>query len=164
VKKRAVLGIDPGRHTGFALLDWDGKVYRIRLLQLVAIEVRAAVRCALDLVVGFETLTGRPVDLVAVERFHAGPRAARSAAAADGEFTCSLVGALQAAQGFPPMKLRTAGLVKPWATPRRLNAIGYRPTQRNRHAADALRHALLCAVQDLGCPDPLSNLYAHLKR
>jgi hypothetical protein len=47
--------------------------------------------------------------------------------------------------------------VKPWATDERLAAAGLLdPTKGMRHARDAARHALFCAVRDFGLPDPLS--------
>jgi hypothetical protein len=54
--------------------------------------------------------------------------------------------------------LRRATDVKPWATDYRLSAIGAIDKAPNmRHARDAGRHALFCAVHDLSIPDPLSR-------
>jgi hypothetical protein len=53
---------------------------------------------------------------------------------------------------------RAAGLVKPWATDKRLLAAGlYQLCQGMPHARDAARHAIYCAAQDCGMPDPLSR-------
>lgn len=53
---------------------------------------------------------------------------------------------------------RSAGEVKPWATDERLEAAGLLEATRGmRHAKDAARHALFCAVRDGGIPDPLSK-------
>jgi hypothetical protein len=48
--------------------------------------------------------------------------------------------------------------VKPWAVDKRLHAAGLLDmTAGMRHARDAARHALFCAVKDYGLPDPLSS-------
>jgi hypothetical protein len=53
---------------------------------------------------------------------------------------------------------RTAALVKPWATDKRLVAAGLLDITRGLpHARDGARHALFSAHHDSGAPDPLSS-------
>lgn len=57
-----------------------------------------------------------------------------------------------------PCSAQRAGLVKPWATDKRLDAAGLLAlTPGSTHARDAARHALYCAVWNCGYPDPLSR-------
>jgi hypothetical protein len=157
-----VLGIDPGATTGLALLDVTGP--RWNLLQVATSSgagspstgphsvsaVMWLVQCYLD----------RGLELIAVERFVVGPRAAKSRSAAAGQLTRHLVGALSSLGGAGPaglsVRLRPAAEVKPWATDERLKAAGC-AIPGMRHAVDAARQALFAACKDLGMPDPLSS-------
>ena len=52
-------------------------------------------------------------------------------------------------------EMRKAADVKLWASDKRLKAAGLLRPPENRHANDASRHALFCAVHDAFRPDPL---------
>jgi hypothetical protein len=57
-----------------------------------------------------------------------------------------------------PLTARYASVAKTWATDTRLKAAGlYQLTGKSPDMRDASRHALLCAVQDCGWPDPISH-------
>jgi hypothetical protein len=101
-----------------------------------------------------------PPPALAYEAFVVGARAARSTTAQAGAATRDMVrdlagwAAHRGIQSHP----RRAADVKPWATDARLDAAGLLElTKGMRHARDAARHALFCAVKDYGLPDPLSR-------
>jgi hypothetical protein len=154
-----VIGIDPGPVAGVVRLELD----RLSglLAQFVGAEALQVTPGLVDDVVGVlgqrDSVGNAPA--IAVERFVAGPRAARSSTPKAGRVTAelvTLVADLAARQGLR-FHARSAALVKPWATDARLAAAGLlAPTTGMRHARDAARHALFCAVKDYGLPDPLS--------
>lgn len=150
-----VLGVDPGGTTGLAVLDatasrwWGTKFDQLKGIDLV----RAYI----------ESLVADPAvqpDLVAVEKFVVSRRSGRSSSAQAGEAARLIIGGVQqlCQQHGVRFVQRPAGIVKPWATDRRLDAAGLlAPTKGLGHARDAARHALYAAVRDLGLPDPLST-------
>ena len=101
----------------------------------------------------------RPV--IALEQFVVGRRSALSATPAAGALTRGMVGVVEAwaARNRVECIGRVAAEVKPWATDKRLQAAGLLEplTTGMRHARDAARHALFCAVKDYGLPDPLGR-------
>jgi hypothetical protein len=140
---RVVIGIDPGPTPGIVLLArrYSGDGFDADVVQCSA---SALLRV-------LEGLDPHGHALISVERFVVKGRnnAAQS-------LTRDQVSALQAL--FPRVVLRTAAQVKPWATDTRLEAAGLlEATKGMRHARDAARHALFCAVHDAGVPDPLSR-------
>ncbi|MFI7678542.1 hypothetical protein [Actinophytocola sp. NPDC049390] len=149
-----VLGIDPGGTTGLAVLDFPdvypvgeefGQLPPDRVLQLVLWWLRDA---------------GHRVNLVAIEKFVVSRRSGRSSTAQAGEQARLIIGGVAQLCQQHGVRLvqRPAGVVKPWATDRRLDAAGLlAPTRGMGHARDAARHALYAAVRDLRLPDPLST-------
>ena len=151
-----IVGIDPGPVVGIALL-WVGEASGgDRPIWLGTSDAAQATPGLIGaILVG---LAGhQPV--IAVERFVVGPRAARSATASAGAVARDVVAIVEdwaRAQGLP-FHARSAVEVKPWATDARLSAVGLLDlTAGMRHARDAARHALFCAVRNYGLPDPLS--------
>lgn len=148
-----VLGIDPGKTTGIALIGGPDGVPV--LLQ----SSREGVLTAVWALVERCRDQGEPVNALAVERFVSGPRSGKLATPA-GATTARMVIAdlLTFAQDVAevPVHLRSAGEVKPWATDARLKAAGIEH-RGMPHALDAARHALYCMVRDFGRPDPLSR-------
>jgi hypothetical protein len=148
-----ILGIDPGPIPGIVRLQLDdhGALVDAQAMQITP-DLIDPVLCML-------AQDDRPV--VAVERFVVGNRAARSSTAQAGEATRGLIGAVEAWAFAYGCKLhaRAAADVKPWATDKRLEAAGLLEplTTGMRHARDAARHALFCAVRDYGLADPLSS-------
>ena len=144
-----VLGIDPGPVPGIVLLSYAEH----RLVKAEAVQCSASLAPAIIA----ELLTLNNTDtLVQTEQFVIGRRAARSSTASAGAETREVIGEIRAR--WPFTVLRTAGQVKPWATDLRLEAAGLlEATKGMRHAKDAARHALFCAVHDAGVPDPLSR-------
>lgn len=147
-----VVGVDPGGITGIAVRSPFG---HWALAQVTA-----------DLVI--PTLVGildgyGPPDLVAVEAFVVGPRAARSSTPAGGATARALIERVQVwCEGFDVrVALRPAAAVKPWATDKRLLAAAVPAARGMPHAHDGARHALFAAVRDAGLPDPLSSTAHH---
>ena len=144
-----VIGIDPGPVVGIVRLSLNNQSH---LTGVNALQVTPGV---LELVL--EALAA-PWAVVAVERFVIGPRSARSAHSTEGETARNLVALVKdwADSLNYACHLRSAAEVKPWASDVRLAAAGLiAPTSGMRHARDAARHALFCAVRDCGLTDPL---------
>lgn len=149
---RYVIGIDPGPIVGAAL---------IRLDTDHPIEAEAAQITAGGLWALLDGWHGAyPVVAVAAERFVVGPRAAKSSTPRGGAQAREVLVALSYwAKAAKVVHVeRSAAEVKPWATDRRLDAAGLlEATKGMRHARDAARHALFCAVKGFGLTDPLST-------
>lgn len=147
-----VIGIDPGPLPGIVRLQLDqGKLVDAQALQVTP----GLLVTVLD---GINAET--EVEALAYERFVVGRRAAQSSSAAAGARTRNMVGELEAWANPSWRKVfaRSAAEVKPWATDARLDAAGLLDlTKGMRHARDAARHALFCAVRDFGLADPLSR-------
>jgi hypothetical protein len=100
---------------------------------------------------------GKP-GAVQMEAFRAGPRSTRLRGASGGAIQAELT-ALEAVlrRHGVPLVTRPAAAVMTWASDKRLKAAGLDRVLGGgqRHALAAARHALYCAVHDLGLPDPL---------
>jgi hypothetical protein len=144
-----VVGIDPGPVVGVAVVCTNPR-FAPTVIQVNAGSVETVLE-------GWHTVYA--VGALATERFVVGPRAARSSTPAGGARARAVVELLSgwaAEKGVPHFR-RSASEVKPWATDGRLAAAGLLElTKGMRHARDAARHALFCAVKDYGLPDPLS--------
>lgn len=157
-----VIGVDPGPVPGIVRLWLEYGRGPTRLLEAEAMQVTPRlVLPVLDML-----LHGNDGPAaVAVERFVVGRRAARSSTPAAGTITRSMVGVITDWAGRNELGKwrryliqRSAADVKPWAVDKRLHAAGLLDlTAGMRHARDAARHALFCAVKDYGLPDPLST-------
>jgi hypothetical protein len=150
-----VIGIDPGPLPGIVRL----RVLReepVRIIGAAALQVTPNVLGQV-----LDGLDGGMIQALAYERFVVGRRAARSATPAAGAATRDMIGRLEAwaeAHCDGRVHSRAAADVKPWAVDKRLHAAGLLDlTAGMRHARDAARHALFCAVKDYGLPDPLSS-------
>lgn len=157
-----VIGIDPGPLPGIVRLQIDVSrpgqnlvTNGARLMDAQALQVTPElIEPVLDMLAQDDKAA------LAVERFVVGGRAGRSATASAGATTRDMVGIVTAwANGAGIQCIaRTAADVKPWASDARLQAAGLLElTAGMRHARDAGRHALYCAVRDYGLPDPLSR-------
>lgn len=163
-----VIGIDPGPTPGLVLLDYTyvsdlGAMNGAMILSRVE-----ALQCTAGLLGDllealFSDGAVQPKTIVQVERYVTGNRSSRSLVPKAGAVTRELVTVVQRVCGFSdvPCYARSASEVKPWADANegeRLARVGLlEPTKGMRHARDAARHALFCAVHDGGVPDPLSN-------
>lgn len=154
-----VIGVDPGPIPGVIrlqlIVDALGQ-QPSRLIGAEALQVTPGMLLTVIDGICADTLSAA----IGLERFVVGRRAARSATAAAGQRTRDMVGAVEAwAQARRvPVHTRAAAEVKPWAVDKRLYAAGLLDiTAGMRHARDAARHALFCAVKDYGLPDPLSR-------
>jgi hypothetical protein len=156
-----VIGVDPGLTTGiFAVVYRDERLNG----QPNATQVHGS-----EGVVPFvQGLIGRRppcVVVLAVEQFVVGGRASRPSSAHAGRVTRALIGELSdlaymlsSNEHDCSLFTRTAALVKPWATDRRLAAAGLlEGTKGMGHARDAARHALYAAVHMGLTGDPLST-------
>jgi hypothetical protein len=155
-----IVGIDPGPIAGVVRLQVEqqgnvGGLGGARLVDVQALQVTPELlTCVLD------GITQDGHYTIALERFVTSFRAGRSATPGGGLATRSLIGEVEAwaRLGNTRVQTRPAADVKPWATDERLDAAGLlEPTKGMRHARDAARHALYCAVRDYGLPDPLSK-------
>lgn len=154
-----VFGIDPGPVPGFVLIErgWPDAC-GVAVVQC-SHEAAATVLAAL-------LEDRRSATSVQIETFVPGRNARK--AGQDSAITRDLIGQLRQIwedfDGTASGRLgghwfqRSASQVKPWATDHRLEAAGLlEATKGMRHARDAARHALFCAVHDAGVPDPLSR-------
>lgn len=158
------IGIDPGPVPGIVLLTRRGHHLDTDVIQCSA-EVAPTLLYAL--LNDRRMSLGNAPAIVAIEEFVVRRRASRSASAHAGAITRNLVGRLERETlGMPNVKVvhRSASRVKPWATDIRLKSVATGGTDLldvvshvGRHAKDAARHALYCAVHDGGLPDPLST-------
>lgn len=150
-----VIGVDPGPIPGIVLLRLEYGHGPTRLLEADAMQVTP--RLILPVL---SMLADGDRAALAIEKFVVGRRAARSSTPAAGAITRAMVGAVSAWAFAQPCHVhgRAAGDVKPWAVDKRLHAAKLLDlTAGMRHARDAARHALFCAVKDYGLPDPLSS-------
>ncbi|RGC68440.1 hypothetical protein C5N14_13720 [Micromonospora sp. MW-13] len=157
-----VIGIDPGPLPGIVRLQLKvvGDKWSGQSAQLVDVQALQVTPGLLGTVLeGINAAT--EVEVVAYERFVVGRRAGQSSSAAAGAKTRNMIGELEAWAGagrWRRVYARSAAEVKPWATDTRLGAAGLLDlTKGMRHARDAARHALFCAVRDCGLADPLSR-------
>lgn len=152
-----VIGVDPGPTPGIVVLDIDrGRVAFSGAFQCSA-------EMAAQLVMSQAWGVTMPV-LVQVETFVVGHRSSRSSTPQAGRVTRELadflVSDLNSRENWLGRVVsRSAANVKPWATDARLEAAGLLKVAKpvGRHAVDAARHALFCAVHDGSLPDPLSK-------
>lgn len=159
MSRQRVIGIDPGPTPGIVVIDsWPNGAQLVDVVQCSA-SVAGTVLVAL-----LDTDVYDDRAIVQIEDFVVGRSSMRSGRA--GAQTRELIGSLvQTCTELSAVAvLRTASQVKPWATDRRLQAAVmsgdtnlWLATAGMRHARDAARHALFCAVHDAGAPDPLSR-------
>jgi hypothetical protein len=156
-----VIGIDPGPIPGIVRLqldaNWVGATCNaFRVMDAQALQISPDL---IEPVLDMLAQDDQPV--VAVERFVVGRRSALSSTPAAGARTRGMVGVVEAWADRNSVRCisRSAAEVKPWATDQRLAVAGLLEPLTNgmRHARDAARHALFCAVKDYGMPDPLSS-------
>jgi hypothetical protein len=151
----AVLGADPGPTTGLLLAAWD--LDTLELAECLALECTGAMAPKL-LDVLLRTPCGVMTRRAGAEAFVPRQRSQslRGASAAAMNTIITAIDGAASAHGLAVM-MRGAGLVKPWATDKRLAAAGLTaPTEKLTDARDAARHALFTACHDCGLPDPLS--------
>jgi hypothetical protein len=151
-----VVGVDPGLTTGvFAVEFFDGGDRRDRRSDPIAVQIHGSegVLSVVSTLLARSPLSDK---VLAVEQFVVGARAARSSSAHAGRVTRALISELGELE--EPVFTRTAALVKPWATDKRLHAAGLLDaTKGMQHSRDASRHALYAAVHMGVTVDPLSK-------
>ena len=153
------LGIDTGDTAGFGLAAWEDGQRRAVLARAWQCDRDSAV-LLLGWILRDFVLT--PVAAVQVAAFDDRPKSRGLHGTSPSlirrqvtelERVCVLSGV--------PVHVRTASQVKTWAADARLTAAGlYAFTagaSMSKHARDAARHALFCAVHDCAVPDPLSR-------
>jgi hypothetical protein len=158
VREVAVLGADPGPTTGLLLAAWDRE--SLELAECLALECTASMAPKL-LALLLSTPYGRLVRAAGIEAFVARGRSQslRGVSTAAMNAVISELTVVLAGAGVP-VRARPAGLVKPWATGRRLAVAGLAaPTEKFTDARDAARHALFTACEECGLPDPLSAVW-----
>lgn len=165
-----VVGVDPGPVPGIVVLDFvdDHASVSPTFFPKWRLHSAQALQCSYGLAPQLveSLLDDLPSSRirVQVERFVAGHRASRSSTPSAGRITRDLVSILTqvVADRHVRVVARSAAAVKPWATDARLEATGLLTVAKpvGRHAVDAARHALFCAVHDGGIPDPLSKKWS----
>lgn len=153
-----VVGVDPGGTTGVCwfLTESGCPLAQVGALQIHGPEgVLPYVRSRID-----AYGTNRRL-IIAAEKFVVRGRAGRSRTASGGETARELLGELRRVEremSGVVVLVRPAGIVKPWATDRRLEPAGlFDVTRSMPHARDAARHALYAAVKAGLLADPLST-------
>jgi hypothetical protein len=145
-----IIGIDPGTTTGVyrletchPLLGYGAQLPPLDVAKWVATQVQGVPRREI---------------IIAMERFVIGPRAARSNYRQGQVDALQVIGAIRENfAGVVVLREMLAGIAKTWATDRRLRASGLLDgLAGQRHARDALRHALYAAVSGGHARDPLS--------
>lgn len=149
-----IVGVDPGGTTGLTRLSYNDGRLRCRLAQT---DPETAHELAGYWLRGANLPGTRTI--LTVEAFVVSGRSGRSGTASAGAAARDLIGKLVAvaAQTGADFVSRPAGIVKPWATDRRITAAGITIPPKMRDAADAVRHGLFAARHDGGQPDPLSR-------
>lgn len=152
-----VVGVDPGPIPGVVMLTAGAEPLRAAVFQ-----------CDPDSLLWLVTSLLAPREgerpnrvVLAVERFIVAMRSSRLSHPHGAAITRDMVGAVAALgrdlDGVTVMQ-RCAGEVMPWASDKRLTALGLTAVTKSMpHARAAARHALYAAVRDCGLPDPLST-------
>lgn len=152
-----VIGIDPGPVPGLvSIVLSDSPVIDV---------VQCTHRVAPDVLRFMLAQTDLPT-LVQIERFVVGRGSMKAGTA--GTITRDLVGQLVEVTNVhrevvaeTTLFQRSAAAVKPWATDTRLEAAGLdHHVKGMRHAKDAARHAMFCAVHEKHAADPLLRRWA----
>lgn len=147
-----IIGVDPGLTTGVFAVTYDDA------LRLSSEPIALQIHGSEGVVPIVRTLLARKPSfdpLIAVEQFVVGNRASRSSSAHAGRVTRALIAELHELD--EQVFLRSASLVKTWATDKRLEAAGLLDAAKAMgHARDAARHALYAAVHCGLAHDPLS--------
>lgn len=159
-----IIGVDPGGTTGVCCLDVRhnavGETYRIVHYDAVQCEPKGMRAVVLEML---EAHPHASAIRLAVEAWVRGHRSIANAHRDVGDMVADAIADarnIQAewARGRPWLSERPAGVVKPWATDKRLEACGLLARTRGMpHARDAARHALFSACRDVGLPDPLGR-------
>ena len=152
----ASLGIDTGPHTGFFAAWWSKTTWELQYA--LAFEC-AAVMAPAMLRVLMEAVPSIPFRAAGIEAFVARGKSVKLAgvrAAAMHAEQHELLAVLNHCGVH--CQARPAGMVKPWATDKRLEAAGLLTLAGSSpHIRDAGRHMLFSACQ-AGLPDPLSAI------
>lgn len=145
----AAVGIDPGPSTGLSVVFWQPSTrsWEIEAFQCTA----SSVPFLLDSV-----LRSFDASIVAIEEFEV-RRGSGGTTGKDAD-TTKLV-RYQAEQGCKDLGVkyvvRKPGDVKPWATDKRLEKIGFPLGPKFKDARDSARHALYAMIRLGLAPDPL---------
>ena len=153
-----VLGIDPGGTAGFLLASWEPGALRCSWAR--------AYQCDGDSASGLLTmlltladlaLTGSGITAVQIEAFDDRPRQHGLHGTSPSRTSAQVSLLTAGCDGLGvPYFTRRASEVKNWSADARLSAAGLLDVTAGmpRHARDAGRHCLYCAVRNCGVPDP----------
>lgn len=150
----SVIGVDPGVTTGISFIDYIDK--RIAGTMQLQVDHASAV-ALLELILGRWYNSNVIVQRWAqVEPFKTGQSAgAKGDAAEITRQQAFILGETLQVHGYHT-ELRKKGDIDTWGSNKRLEKAGIiRQLDGMRHANDASRHALYCAVHDAHMPDPL---------
>jgi hypothetical protein len=150
----SVIGIDPGPSTGISFIDYIGD--KIAGSMQIQVDGKSA-HVVLNAVLGRYYTSSEIVvaRFAQVEAFVTGQSAGTKGEPA--EVTRQLVFEVSEVLQLYGYRVNTRKKadVSPWGSDKRLKAAGLLRPPENRHANDATRHALFCAVHDAYRPDPL---------
>lgn len=153
MKLRSFIGVDPGRTCGIAMLDYsENKIAGQTLMQVSWESAQFVLESVLAKYYAGPNIVTR---VAQVEAFITGSSAGTKGGDAELTRQKAFEFAEQLQMWGYPVKIRKAADIKPWATDKRLKAAGISLPPEMRHAADAARHALYCAVHDGYRMDPL---------
>ena len=154
---RGALGIDPGPHTGLYAAWWDPQDWALE--HCIARECAAADAAAAlhEMLHGHDG--GWPVHTAGIEAFVARRKSVKLHGVRANHVVVQVAELTGVLAGYGiPVIARPAGMVKPWATDKRLEAAGLlKLAGSSPHVKDAGRHLLFSACQ-AGLPDPLSAI------
>lgn len=156
-----IIGVDPGETTGIFVMVVTGAQLGIhtpessKILSTSAIQYRGVGGGVNAIIEAFAPLENDAA--IAYEKFIVGPRSAKSRNSQGGQAARDVIGQIAMVRGAQLFS-HTASAAKKWATNQRLAEAGILgATHEMRHARDAARHALFCAVANRWLHDPLSQ-------
>jgi hypothetical protein len=150
----SVIGVDPGVTTGISFLDYIDK--RLAGTMQVQVDAKSATALLETLLLRFYNSKTIVQRWAQIEPFKTGQSAgAKGEPAEVTRQQAFILGETLQMYGYHT-ELRKKGDISTWGSNKRLEKAGIiRQLDGMRHANDASRHALYCAVHDAHMPDPL---------
>lgn len=157
---RLIIGVDPGPTPGLAAAWFWQPGTQCTWLDAEFGFAQSDPDTMVDLLLGWTREFLSESIVIATETYVVSNRSSRSSHSSAREATQAVLDRVKnfADEERIARVTRPAGIVKPWATNERLNAVGFLSrTTGSTHARDASRHMLYAGVHDVGLPDPFSK-------